>query len=93
MLTWPRPNTSTAAAKLVPEGTSLYAGKDGTPYLVSNVIPLTGAQLESAKVSTGGDYGAPVVDFKFKPEFASKFTALTAANVGKCDGSMSSACS
>ena len=74
---------STSAAKLVPEGMSLFAGKDDTPYLLGNDVPLTGAQLETAKVSTGGDYGAPVVDFKFKPEFASKFTNLTAANVGR----------
>jgi preprotein translocase subunit SecD len=74
---------STSAAKLVPEGLSLFPGKDGAAYLLSNDVPLTGAQLETAKVGTGGEYGAPVVDFKFKPEFASKFTALTAANVGK----------
>ena len=74
---------STAAAKLVPEGLSLFAGKDGTAYLVSNDVPLTGAQLETAKVSTGGEYGQPVVDFKFKPEFAAKFSNLTATNVGK----------
>ena len=74
---------STAAAKLVPAGLSLIAGKDGTPYLVSNDVPLTGAQLETAKVNTGGEMGAPVVDFKFKPEFAAKFSALTASNVGK----------
>src|ERR1035437_3950488 len=58
---------STAAAKLVPAGMSLYAGKDGTAYLLGNDVPLTGAQLETAKVSTGGEFGAPVVDFKFKP--------------------------
>ena len=74
---------STSAAKLVPEGLSLVAGKDGTAYLVNNEIPLTGAQLETAKVNTGGEFGAPVVDFKFKPEFAAKFSNLTATNVGK----------
>jgi len=74
---------STAAAKLVPPGLTLVAGKDGTPYLVSNDVPLTGANLETAKVSTGGDLGAPVVDFKFKPEFAAKFSQLTASSVGK----------
>ena len=74
---------STAAAKLVPAGLSLYAGKDGTPYLVSNEVPLTGANLETAKVGTGGEYGGTVVDFKFKPEFAGKFSNLTASSIGK----------
>ncbi|MFI5362279.1 MAG: protein translocase subunit SecD [Elusimicrobiota bacterium] len=74
---------SSAAAKLVPEGLSLVAGKDGTAYLVSNDVPLTGANLETAKVGTGGEYGQTVVDFKFKPEFAAKFSNLTASNVGK----------
>jgi protein-export membrane protein SecD len=74
---------STTAAKLVPAGLTLAPGKDGAAYMLSNDVPLTGAQLETAKVGTGGDYGAPVVDFKFKPEFANIFTALTAANVGK----------
>jgi preprotein translocase subunit SecD len=74
---------STAAAKLVPAGLTLIAGKDGTAYLVSNDVPLTGAQLETAKVNTGGENGAPVVDFKFKPEFAAKFSSLTASSIGK----------
>jgi protein-export membrane protein SecD len=74
---------STAAAKFVPGGMSLYAGKDGAAYLLSNDVPLTGANLETAKVGTGGEYGQPVVDFKFKPEFASKFSNLTSANVGR----------
>jgi protein-export membrane protein SecD len=74
---------SSAAAKMVPEGAGLFAGKDGTPYLLGNEVPLTGAQLETAHVETGGEYGLPVVAFKFKPEFAAKFSALTASNVGK----------
>ena len=83
----PFPNGGTtpspAAAKLVPEGMELVKGKDGTPYLLGPA-QLTGAQLESARVDTGGgDYGMPVVGFKFKTEAAQKFTQLTAANVGK----------
>lgn len=72
-----------AAAKLVPEGVVLVRGKDSAMYLVQKEPPLTGAALETAKVETGGEYGLPVVAFKFKPESASKFAALTAANVGK----------
>jgi protein-export membrane protein SecD len=74
---------STAAAKLVPAGDSLLPGKDGSPYLVKNDTPLTGASLETASVNTGGEMGMPVVDFKFKPEAAGTFSALTASNVGK----------
>lgn len=76
-------SVSTAAAKLVPEGLSLYSGKDGAAYLVQKEVPLTGAQLETARVETGGEYGMPVVAFKFKPEFAARFSQLTASNVGK----------
>ncbi len=73
-----------AAAKLVPEGLLLYKGKDNAMYLLQKEAPLTGAALETAKVNTaGGEYGMPVVDFKFKAESAGKFAALTAANVGK----------
>ncbi|OGR95682.1 MAG: protein-export membrane protein SecD [Elusimicrobia bacterium RBG_16_66_12] len=73
-----------AAAKLVPEGLALFKGKDNAMYLLQKEAPLTGAALETAKVNTsGGEYGMPVVDFKFKPESAGKFAALTAANVGK----------
>ncbi len=74
---------STAAAKMIPEGFTLAAGKDGAAYVLSNEVPLTGAQLETAKVETGGEFGMPVVSFKFKPEYASKFSMLTQANVGK----------
>ena len=74
---------STAALKLVPEGLALYRGKDSAMYLLSKEVPLTGASLETAKVETGGEYGLPIVAFKFKPDAAGKFAALTAANIGK----------
>lgn len=74
---------SSAAAKLVPAGLELYRGRESAMYLLSKEVPLTGALLETAKVETGGEYGLPVVAFKFKPEAAAKFTALTAANIGK----------
>jgi len=76
-------SASTAAAKLVPAGLQLFKGKDSAMYLLKQEVPLTGAALESAKVETGGEYGMPVVAFKFKPEAAAKFSALTASNVGK----------
>jgi preprotein translocase subunit SecD len=74
---------STAAAKLVPAGLALFKGKDSAMYLLKKEVPLTGAQLETAKVEMGGEFGGPVVAFKFKPEAAAKFSALTASNVGK----------
>lgn len=74
---------STAAAKLVPQEDQLAKGKDGSLYLLSKDIPLTGAQLETARVETGGDYGMPDVAFKFKPEAANAFSNLTGSNVGK----------
>lgn len=77
------PQVTTAAAKLVPADMELFRGKDGAVFLLSKNIPLTGANLETAKVETGGDYGLPVVAFKFKPEAANAFASLTGANVGK----------
>lgn len=72
-----------AAAKLVPPGMQLFKGKDSAMYLLDAEVPLTGATLDSAKVETGGEYGLPVVAFKFKPEAAAKFASLTGSNVGK----------
>ena len=74
---------SAAAAKLVPPNDDLLKGKEASLYLVSKDVPLTGAELDNARVETGGDYGMPVVGFKFKPEAGAKFSNLTAANVGK----------
>ncbi|MBI5211717.1 MAG: protein translocase subunit SecD [Elusimicrobia bacterium] len=76
-------HVSTAAAKLVPEGTELFRGKDSSIYLLSSSAPFTGADLETARVETGGNYGLPVVAFKFKPEAAANFANFTGANVGK----------
>jgi protein-export membrane protein SecD len=74
---------STAAAKLVPADLELLQGKESSLYLVKKEAALTGAMLETARVETGGDYGMPVVAFKFKPEAATIFSNLTGANVGK----------
>ncbi|MEK7857905.1 MAG: protein translocase subunit SecD [Elusimicrobiota bacterium] len=78
-----RVTVSSSAAKLVPEADELVRGKENSLYLVSKNVPLTGAGLETARVETGGSYGAPVVAFKFKPEAGVIFGNLTAANVGK----------
>ena len=75
---------SAAAAKLVPESARLYQGKESALYLLKSEAALTGAAPDTARVETaGGDYGMPVVAFKFKPEAATAFANLTGANVGK----------
>ena len=74
---------STAAAKLVPEGDELMRGKESALYVLSKQVPLTGADLNNARVETGGDYGMPVVHFEFKPDAGAKFSTLTGSNVGK----------
>ncbi len=77
------PKASTAAVKLVPADLELFKGRESSMYLLSKNVPLTGAALETAKVETGGEYGLPIVSFKFKPEAAATFANLTATNVGK----------
>ena len=74
---------STAAAKLVPADDELFRSKSGEAMLLSKTVALTGAHLETARVETGGDYGMPVVAFKFKPDAAATFSNLTGANVGR----------
>lgn len=71
------------AAKLLPSGKTLLPGRDGELYIVSRIPQLTGAALETARVETGGEYGLPVVSFRFHPDAASTFANLTGANVGK----------
>ena len=76
-------HVSSSAAKLVPAGSELLPGREDTYYIVSSSVPLTGAFLETAKVAMGGEYGLPVVDFKFNRDGGQIFAALTAANVQK----------
>ncbi|MBI5624852.1 MAG: protein translocase subunit SecD [Elusimicrobia bacterium] len=76
-------SVSTAAAKLVPAGMELFKGKESQLYLLSSTVPFTGADLETARVETGGNYGLPVVAFKFKPEKGNEFASFTGANVQK----------
>jgi protein-export membrane protein SecD len=70
------------AAKLVPAGDMLLKGRGGSLYLVGAKSPLTGANLDDAHVEMGR-YGEPDVAFKFKPDAAAAFAALTGANIGK----------
>ena len=75
---------STWVASMIPEGMILRRGKDRSLYLLKGGdAPLTGADLEDARVETGGDYGMPIVGFTFKDHAGDKFSRLTGTNVGK----------
>lgn len=53
-------------------------------YLVSKYTDITGAQLRESSAGLGGRTGAEaVVLFKFSPEGAERFYALTSKNVGR----------
>lgn len=55
-----------------------------TYYLVSKYTDITGAQLRESSAGLGGRTGAEaVVLFKFSPEGAERFYALTSKNVGR----------
>lgn len=71
------------ALKLVPPDDELLPGKESAFYVVTKKAALTGAFLEDARVDTGGNYGLPVVSFKFNAEGGKIFGALTGANIGK----------
>ncbi|MFH1724154.1 MAG: protein translocase subunit SecD [Elusimicrobiota bacterium] len=73
---------STAAAALLPKGDWIFPAREGGYYIVRDTVPVTGAQLDSARVETGNN-GLPIVAFKFKPEGGKIFGDLTSANVGK----------
>jgi protein-export membrane protein SecD len=77
------PMLSTGAAKLVPEGMELARTRDGMVMLLNKDIPLTGAQLETARLQKDSDYNLPVVAFKFRPEASTLFANLTSANTGR----------
>ncbi|MFA5139477.1 MAG: protein translocase subunit SecD [Elusimicrobiota bacterium] len=74
---------STAAKAMLPAGTALFPSREEAAFhLLKDTVPVTGAQLDNARVQTGNS-GMPIVEFKFKPEGAKVFGDLTTANVGK----------
>lgn len=79
------PVVSAEAAKHLPPGTTILSGRDDSFYIVSASAALTGAELETARVEIPHrrGMGMPVVAFRFKPEGARAFAALTGANAGK----------
>ncbi len=71
------------AAKLVPQGVSIMKDKKGYILALDSSIPVTGADLEDARVSPSGDYGYPEVQFQFNGEGSKKFGTLTGNNIEK----------
>jgi preprotein translocase subunit SecD len=56
---------------------------DKIPYLVQAVAPLSGDDLQDARVSINQQENTPFVSISFKPQGAKIFEQLTSENVGK----------
>jgi preprotein translocase subunit SecD len=56
---------------------------DKIPFLVQAVAPLSGDDLQDARVSINQQENTPFVSISFKPQGASIFEQLTSENVGK----------
>jgi protein-export membrane protein SecD len=72
---------NTIASK-IPADVRVVANRDGERMVISNKEFLTGADLVDSKVQMG-QYGMPVVWFKFSPEGGKRFAEITGDNVGK----------
>ncbi len=71
-------------AKLVPEGTQVFPGKeDSNYYLLKSSPELTGAYLVNAKVELGGQFGYPHVSLEFNKDGARLFAKVTEENIEK----------
>ena len=70
------------AQKLMPEGTTVMKSKEGGYLALTDIVAVSGADLEDARVTTG-EYGYPAVSFQFNSDGAKKFGTLTGANIGK----------
>ena len=70
-------------SKLVPAGYQIMRNKEGGYSLVTDTAPVTGADLENARVVMMGENGYPEVSFEFNAEGSKKFGQLTGANIGK----------
>lgn len=70
-------------AKLVPAGYQIMRNKEGGYSVVTDNAPVTGADLENARVVMMGENGYPEVSFEFNAEGSKKFGQLTGANIGK----------
>ena len=70
-------------AELVPAGYQIMRNKEGGYSIVTDTAPVTGADLENARVVMMGENGYPEVSFEFNAEGSKKFGQLTGANIGK----------
>jgi len=76
----------------IPEGSVIAYGahldresgrRTQTPYLLKNKTLMTGASLETAKVSIADRFGEPYVSLKFNAQGAQDFDRITGENVKK----------
>ena len=70
-------------AQLVPAGYQIMRNKESGYSVVTDIAPVTGADLENARVVMMGENGYPEVSFEFNAEGSKKFGQLTGANIGK----------
>ncbi|MDO8803829.1 MAG: protein translocase subunit SecD [Elusimicrobiota bacterium] len=76
-------------AKLMPKGTILCKAAPGPEgeraryYVLEDTVPVTGAYLENAHVSTDQQFGTPSISFTFNKEGGKLFENFTGANVNK----------
>ncbi len=77
-------------AKMMPKSTLLCkaaAGQEGDTraryYVLEATVPVTGAYLENARVSTDQQFGTPSISFTFNKEGGKLFEQFTGANVNK----------
>ncbi len=76
-------------AKLMPKNTGLFKAtadeeRSGVKYYVlSSSVGLTGAYLETAKVTTDSQFGYPNISFTFNKEGGKIFERYTGENIGK----------
>jgi protein-export membrane protein SecD len=74
-------NDNTVASK-VPENVFVLKDREGNRLVLEKKTVVTGAELVDAKVQVG-QYGSPVVWFKFSPEGGRKFAEVTGDSVGR----------
>ena len=67
----------------IPAGSSLYKHRDGRPYLLKNLIIVTGDQIINARSGFDNNSGSPQVSVTLDGKGARKMLEFTKENVGK----------
>ena len=67
----------------IPAGSSLYKHRDGRPYLLKNLIIVTGDQIINARSGFDNNTGSPQVSVTLDGKGARKMLEFTKENVGK----------